>query len=401
MDIKFLYLILVILTQRLVCAVNRQTAAVPKPVEYECADASLGAACEKNTAKDLNTDFDGLDGMNVEITHDHYNGNIRLKDKAPKIMAKDTAIGDSSDNQNWKLKEEESVDIALLKGHKENFYIKQDLLNSKIRQNTNQMEQIRFRHIENFHRKHDLLNSKSKQNTKQREQMRFLIHRYFRCAPPIDRLGNMMFQLSATIGIAHTLRYKPFIEPHHPLTHFFETGLVHDIHVTHEMVLSEEQCIAHVWNHDKRWRNFNLTTWGYLQSWKYFQNATEEVKKALTVRQIFKREALRFLSHHTKADDIRIGLHVRRGDFTVKGTADLGFATADMGYIGKAMNFYRKRYDRAIFVVVSDDIPWCRENIKGVDVIFSPYTEPIVDMAILSSCSHSIITGGTFGWWGA
>ena len=335
------------------------------PAQFESSEDGLWTAYEKNTAESVHQDSEGMEGINtadnsdmhtIEKTCVHYNGNNRLKDREPEIM--ENSDNHILDNQSMNHRKED-MDSVLLSGHKNN------------------------------------------ENTKQKEKITLLYDRYFRCAPPISRLGNMMFQLSATIGIAHALRYKPFIEPRHPLTHFFDTGIVKDMHVTREMVLSEEQCINQVWSHDKRWLNYNLTTWGYLQSWKYFQNATEEVRQALTIWPMFKHEARRFLFYNTREDDIRIGMHVRRGDFTVQGTADLGFAIADKGYIENAMNWYRTRYGRVIFVVVSDDIPWCRENIREADVVFSHYTEAIIDIAILSLCNHSIITGGSFGWWGA
>ena len=34
-------------------------------------------------------------------------------------------------------------------------------------------------------------------------------------------------------------------------------------------------------------------------------------------------------------------------------------------------------------------------------MIFSLFTDPIVDISILSLCNHTIITSGSFGWSGA
>ena len=70
-------------------------------------------------------------------------------------------------------------------------------------------------------------------------------------------------------------------------------------------------------------------------------------------------------------------------------------------YLLKAMSWFRRQHKDTFFVVVSDDKKWCRDNIPGKDVIFSNYTEPMHDMAILSLCNHVVISTGTFGWWGA
>ncbi|KAL3871028.1 hypothetical protein ACJMK2_039052 [Sinanodonta woodiana] len=66
------------------------------------------------------------------------------------------------------------------------------------------------------------------------------------------------------------------------------------------------------------------------------------------------------------------------------------------------MTYFREKYSSIVFIIVSDDISWCKENIKiNYDKVFSKFDDPMVDMAMLSVCDHMIITSGTFGWWGA
>lgn len=33
--------------------------------------------------------------------------------------------------------------------------------------------------------------------------------------------------------------------------------------------------------------------------------------------------------------------------------------------------------------------------------MFSPFTDPVDDMALMIQCDHVIVTSGSFGWWGA
>ena len=58
-----------------------------------------------------------------------------------------------------------------------------------------------------------------------------------------------------------------------------------------------------------------------------------------------------------------------------------------------------------MFLVISDDLKWCWKNLKPLypkNVIISNYTnEPINDIALLAQGSHSILSLGTFGFWGA
>ena len=50
-------------------------------------------------------------------------------------------------------------------------------------------------------------------------------------------------------------------------------------------------------------------------------------------------------------------------------------------------------------VVVSDDMAWCRENIRSTRAAFIGSAQPHLDLAILSLASHNVIDYGTFGVW--
>ena len=74
---------------------------------------------------------------------------------------------------------------------------------------------------------------------------------------------------------------------------------------------------------------------------------------------------------------------------------------ADLTYVSNTFSLYRSWFRNVTFVVVSDNIKWCKQNVKDPDVVFSPFTNAFDDFALLTSCDHVIVTSGTFGWWGA
>jgi len=56
------------------------------------------------------------------------------------------------------------------------------------------------------------------------------------------------------------------------------------------------------------------------------------------------------------------------------------------------------------FLVFSDDIQWCKENIKSNpwhDIEFSEGRNELQDLSLMASCGHHIIANSTFSWWGA
>jgi hypothetical protein len=101
-----------------------------------------------------------------------------------------------------------------------------------------------------------------------------------------------------------------------------------------------------------------------------------------------------------------------------------GFQTGGPDFVKRAMLYYIQRYSHVTFIVCSDDIKWCRQNIalNQSDIMslksdsnnniitmilestFTSVTKTqpdYVHLAILAACNHSIICGGTFGWWSA
>jgi hypothetical protein len=53
-----------------------------------------------------------------------------------------------------------------------------------------------------------------------------------------------------------------------------------------------------------------------------------------------------------------------------------------------------------IFVCVSNDIQWCKENLKRDNLVYE-MNDLIFDMCLISKCNNHIIANSTFSWWGA
>ena len=56
-----------------------------------------------------------------------------------------------------------------------------------------------------------------------------------------------------------------------------------------------------------------------------------------------------------------------------------------------------------MFMVVSDDLDWCKENIQPLDknvVVNEDYGTVFEDMVLMSLGKHTIISVGSYGTWG-
>ncbi len=40
-------------------------------------------------------------------------------------------------------------------------------------------------------------------------------------------------------------------------------------------------------------------------------------------------------------------------------------------YFNRAMDYFKKKYDDPLFLVVSNDMKWVQENVRGPDVVYA------------------------------
>lgn len=142
---------------------------------------------------------------------------------------------------------------------------------------------------------------------------------------------------------------------------------------------------------------------GYYQSWKYF----DHIKKDLVTNHFVyhdniikaaKEYIANILQERNKEGATLIAIHVRRGDFVRQRVK--GYTAAPIPYFYKAMAYFRKKYKNCMFIICTNDLIWSEENLdKGPDVHYSHVTDGALDLAIMTSCDHMIITAGSYSWW--
>ena len=237
---------------------------------------------------------------------------------------------------------------------------------------------------------------------------------------PIGRLGNQMFQYASAFAIAtqtnQSLMASPLFElwaifegltakPSDPSADTAMAAIVEDYPGTYDTKLMHLPA-----------SDVHIKLCCFLQSWKYFHQAKPELRTQYTFRssimdsaralfENYVAEHFASVSHHQQRSysqgGMYIGVHVRRGDLVTTVHARRGYKVAPRGYILRAMNYYRNKYQGLTFLVFSDfpDKDWCQENIVSHDVIQMGYHLPETDLAMLSLCNHTVITVGTFSWW--
>lgn len=93
-----------------------------------------------------------------------------------------------------------------------------------------------------------------------------------------------------------------------------------------------------------------------------------------------------------------VSIHVRRGDYLNHDH----FCKLDTDYYGKAVEQFIPEIEKYHFVVFSNDIEWCKQNlIEGEMVTFMNQGTDYIDMILMSMCDHNIIANSSFSWWAA
>ncbi|XP_037372820.1 galactoside 2-alpha-L-fucosyltransferase SEC1-like [Talpa occidentalis] len=226
------------------------------------------------------------------------------------------------------------------------------------------------------------------------------------------RLGNQMGQYATLYALAKTNGRPAFIpaQMHRTLAPIFRISLP----VLHDATASSIP-----------WRNYHLNDWmeeqyrhiqgdyvrltGYPCSWTFYHHLRDEILREFTLHDHVREEAQRFLRGlrvNGSRPSTFVGVHVRRGDYVQVMPRVWKGVVADPGYLRRALAWFRARYRAAVFVVSSDDMPWCRRNIDRSlrDVVLAGsgrQGSPARDFALLTQCNHSVITVGTFGIWAA
>jgi hypothetical protein len=132
---------------------------------------------------------------------------------------------------------------------------------------------------------------------------------------------------------------------------------------------------------------------GIWQSENYFKKEQDYIRQLFSIDE----ETERFIKakYNRVFEEEIISIVVRRGDYCKQPQFH---PTCSMRYFNSAMNYFGK--DNR-FLIISDDIEWCKTKFKGDNYFFSDHDSPFVDLYLQTYCSHNIISNSSFAWWGA
>lgn len=140
---------------------------------------------------------------------------------------------------------------------------------------------------------------------------------------------------------------------------------------------------------------------GYWQSHKYFDSISETVKNYFIFPPFVENENIAMKTYIENNKNNTVSIHVRRGDYLKQ---QLLSNLCSTNYYQNAIAKIENRIKDPVYIVFSDDIQWCKENLNLSNVKFVDWNRGDLsfrDMQMMSLCDHNIIANSSFSWWGA
>jgi hypothetical protein len=233
-------------------------------------------------------------------------------------------------------------------------------------------------------------------------------------------LGNQMYQYAAGLSLAKRLSTELFLDlswfeevKHQPELTLREYELNQfgikpkeislkervDLRLRPPTILKET-----FFGYDEEFEKLsgNIILDGYWQSYKYFENYGDDLRRAFQFPKHPKPRNAKIIKK--MKDTNSIVLHVRRGDYNTKRGKQF-HGLIPLSYYNKAVESICKYVKNPTLFIFSDELEWCKQNLKydlPMEFIDSNSSNKgVEDMQLMVSCKHYIIANSSFSWWSA
>ncbi|MBC7439415.1 MAG: alpha-1,2-fucosyltransferase [Flavobacterium sp.] len=200
-------------------------------------------------------------------------------------------------------------------------------------------------------------------------------------------LGNQLFQIASTIGIAEK-NLVSFAFPNWKYANYFENKLP-VISNYKFIVLTEKHFHFHDWEINAN-ENFDLNGW--MQTEKYFN-------KSITNHYFKFNESFADnlkVNHKTLFEKKTILISIRRGDFV----GNIDYFQLPILYYILALNNEFPNWRNCNLLFTSDDIGYCKIHFSFlINAFFAENLTAIEQLCLGSLCDDFIISNSTFSWW--
>ena len=209
------------------------------------------------------------------------------------------------------------------------------------------------------------------------------------------RLGNQLFQYALLLGVQAKLDRNIVLPETIGNIQLFQCFDIKGCHFFNERdIFSPYRFEERQFHFDKKvFRTEDHTDFkGYFQTEKYFEHCLDKVRETFIFKEEIRDRANQWIESYKQHN--LVSLHVRRTDY-VHLPNHHPLCTLD--YYKAAI----AEFPDAHFIIFSDDIEWCKENLQIENATFADTGSDYVDLCVMSMCNHHIIANSSYSWWGA
>lgn len=212
------------------------------------------------------------------------------------------------------------------------------------------------------------------------------------------RLGNQMFQIASAMGIARKngadlllpFWYCNYTQKN--MSDFFENKLPQSDVFPSSMIFYQEENFNYDSNIPIKGSYFLR---GYYQNERYFEDIKNEIFFYFSPSDIIEK-GLRY-KYNDLLNKETCSVHIRRGDYVNHPI----HGVCDMDYYKRGMDYVKTLKGDQTYFIFSDDIEWCKQNLKGDNNVYVENNLDIEDLFLMSMCKNHVISNSSFSWWGS
>jgi hypothetical protein len=212
----------------------------------------------------------------------------------------------------------------------------------------------------------------------------------------IGGLGNKMFQISAAYSLSIDnndeclFEIKNFSNAHQTVPTYFE-NIFRKINFG---IFNPKNHYQEPFFHYKSIDySYDLLISGYFQSEKYFKHNRKKILDLFSIDD----HSLNYINkkYGKLLENKTCSIHIRRGDYL---SLPNHHPICDISYYLESIENFDKD---TLFLIFSNDIEWCKQNLSLDNKIFVENEKDYIDIWLMSLCDHNIIANSSFSWWGA
>src|SRR5574344_2365730 len=217
---------------------------------------------------------------------------------------------------------------------------------------------------------------------------------------PGCRLGNILFQVAAALSLDANVTFCSKDDATLEYIQQFQNNILKLITIQKELPsLKQLKCYeepfenCYIYYPIPYQQGEDIVIKGFFQSYKYL--CREVVIKSFSISEDIRK--LIGNNFPYLYNGLWTSIHVRRGDYLNKKNRYI-HPICSIGYYKKAISQFPLEMN---YLIISDDIVWCKSHFKGKKFYFAENTTAIIYLYLPSFCHNNIISNSSYGWWGA